>query len=358
MWRQTKLVRFIFIFFSLISSAIFVEAEEVPAKIVSSFGVIPTSIQLVGTAGVSGSILVQPQEGYTIATFPVTPGSYTLQIPEQTIYFPPYFPPVIQGPSGPMVPISISPNGYFNFTAVFPATTIQLPYPIPDTSTEITVPVIPTLNLKIEQAPFIITTYTTTPPLTPIALQPMPAVTEIPLLPISVLTIAINETKYRGELNYTLNVQSNNPGGPWSWNIGGTWYVTIHNSAYADLKHQQNFNTYGGALTSVTEPPVATLEYLPVTKTYDGGDIHPKFQIQFSKQKMEANHILTFDNPTYGKTDTLPFNSVAYIALGQWMRQMGNPTLKLSAPYTGNNSITWTVPIGEGKEMILRWKME
>ena len=129
-------------------------------------------------------------------------------------------------------------------------------------------------------------------------------------------------------------------------------------SCLAQLRHTRTANMPGGALLNASDPGIPLIADLSVENLGIGGGQHPSFRIQFTRQNPGLGHTLTFRDSVMNKTNTQPFNNVAFIALGQWMRSMGDPSLNVKAPYTGNTPITWTISISPDQNMTLSWIME
>lgn len=168
--------------------------------------------------------------------------------------------------------------------------------------------------------------------------------------------------EYHGILQYSL--EANNAGSaiPWSWTVSGVWDVRIRcflpGICRAQLKHTRTANSSGGALINASEPGIPLLTGFSAETLDESSESQPSFRIQFSGQQPDSGHTLTFRDPLLNKINTQPFSNVAYIALGQWMRRMGDPILKVKAPYTGNIPVSWTISISPEQKMTLAWIME
>ena len=168
-----------------------------------------------------------------------------------------------------------------------------------------------------------------------------------PLMPFEVCGDPVNERA--GTLAYQATIGGND----WSWNVAGSFQVAITDNGYggglhtASLTHTQTQNTVSGLLLSATDVPFPDIADLPVERIEDAGaaadyELDPNlydepeataYTIQFSDVgPMNLQHLLTFaerPNPvlTTGRENELRFPNLAAIALGQWMRRNGDPSL-------------------------------
>jgi len=346
------------------------DREAINARIVSPFELEPVTINLQGNdsdgSPVTYTMELQPGAGYIDGTFPVTVGSETLTIPEQPIHFAPIFPGMINGPGGPYAVRGINgPNtsgNALNLTATLPETTVNLHKPISLESGTFSVMISPELNIDMPPISFSITEIEPHP--SPIPL-PYPNIALISNLHVKEMKISVedlNIPEYHGRLQYSLDANNTGSAVPWSWAVSGVWDVNIRcytpSTCIAQLKHMRTANLSGGALLNASEPGIPLLTGFSTEKLDENSEPHPNFRIQFTRQKPDSGHTLTFRDPLMNKINTQPFSNVAYIALGQWMRRMGDPNLKVKASYTGNFPVTWTISISPEQKMTLSWIME
>ncbi len=179
-----------------------------------------------------------------------------------------------------------------------------------------------------------------------------------------------------GSLTYTADMSGNE----WSWNISGYFDVIIRdpgNSSgdhVAIIRHVPTNNQVSGLLLTATGAAFPTLPAMNATPQFDtaesagsGDDVDPQGQsmptgylIQFpSLGAVGPKHLLVFAegaNPILatGKQNELEFPNMAAVALGQWMRRDGGPSLQLNARVTGSAPISWTIPAGQGT-LTLTW---
>ena len=124
------------------------------------------------------------------------------------------------------------------------------------------------------------------------------------------------------------------------------------------IKTHTNCEFVWGSALNASEPGIPLLTGFSAETLDESSESQPSFRIQFSGQQPDSGHTLTFRDPLLNKINTQPFSNVAYIALGQWMRRMGDPILKVKAPYTGNIPVSWTISISPEQKMTLAWIME
>ena len=163
-----------------------------------------------------------------------------------------------------------------------------------------------------------------------------------------------------GSLTYTADMSGNE----WGWNIAGYFDVIIRDSGgspgdhVAIIRHVPTNNQVSGLLLSATDTAFPTLPAMSATPQSNPA----AYLIQFpSLGAVGPKHLLVFAegaNPVLstGKQNELEFPNMAAIALGQWMRRDGGPSLQLNAPVTGPTPISWTVPAGQGS-MTLTWAL-
>lgn len=156
-----------------------------------------------------------------------------------------------------------------------------------------------------------------------------------------------------GSLSYTAEMSGND----WSWTISGYFDVLIRDDE-ALIRHVPTNNQVSGLLLSATATQFPALPSMPAEPQ---GQPEPTgFLIQFpSLGAVGATHLLVFEetqNPVFttGQQNELAFPNMAAVALGQWMRRDGGPSLQLNALVTGGAPTTWTVPAGQGA-MTLTW---
>lgn len=164
-----------------------------------------------------------------------------------------------------------------------------------------------------------------------------------------------------GSLSYT--AEFSGPG--WRWDVAGYFDVVITGSQQALIRHVPVTSQVSGLLVSAADAPfpsVPALTATPQTAAADPQGLPISYRIQFLNPGAPApNHTLVFDeppNPVFntGRQNELEFVNVAAVALGQWMRRDGNPSLQLDARVTGATPITWSVPTGQGA-MTLTWTL-
>lgn len=161
-----------------------------------------------------------------------------------------------------------------------------------------------------------------------------------------------------GSLTYTADMSGNE----WSWNLAGYFDVIIRDSGdspgdhVAIIRHVPTNNQVSGLLLSATDTAFPALPVMNATPQSDPA----AYLIQFPNLgAVGPKHLLVFDegpNPvlTTGKQNELEFPNMAAVALGQWMRRDGGPSLQLNAQVTGPTPISWTIPAGQGT-MTLTW---
>jgi hypothetical protein len=203
----------------------------------------------------------------------------------------------------------------------------------------------------------------------PVTLFPNNPTATIPLSPVASLKfeVVIPEQEpeiYQATLAYSVHLVSDSPGAPYSWDIAGNWAFTITydagSTSTAELAHSRTQNNYSGSLTHVTDPALPDLPPLSAT-SYGIPPVAPDdeqgFYIQFNKQQFNIHHVMTFVHPQAPGPREQEFSNVAMIALGQWMRIYGDPTLRCRALLTTAAPISWSVPIGAGSSIQLQWSM-
>ena len=225
------------------------------------------------------------------------------------------------------------------------------------------------------------------PPLPPVPMAvtfapPMIVDPELPLVPEPVMNFEVcgdPENERTGTLAYQATLEGND----WSWNVAGSFQVTITDNGYggglhkASLTHTQTQSTVSGLLLSATDVPFPDIVDLAVERVEDDDAVanyeldpdlfdEPEakaYTIQFTDVgPMNLQHLLTFaepPNPVYttGQENELRFPNVAAVALGQWMRRNGDPSLQLTAPVTGDTPDEWSVSVGPGA-VNLQWSLE
>ena len=225
------------------------------------------------------------------------------------------------------------------------------------------------------------------PPLPPAPMPltfapPMMVEPELPLMPEPIMHFEVcgdPDNERTGTLDYQATIEGND----WSWNVAGSFQVTITDNGYggglhkASLTHTQTQSTVSGLLLSATDVPFPDISDLPVERVEDGGavadyELYPDlsdepeataYTIQFTDVgPMNLQHLLTFaerPNPVYttGRENELRFPNVAAVALGQWMRRNGDPSLQLVAPVTGDTPDEWSVSVGQGT-VNFQWSLE
>jgi len=165
-----------------------------------------------------------------------------------------------------------------------------------------------------------------------------------------------------GSLSYTAAMSGNN----WGWDVSGYFDVVIlaSGSSSADyeaiVRHVPTNSQVSGLLLSATDTQFPAL---PAMNANPQGPSEPTaYLIQFPNLgAVGSRHLLVFEetpNPvlTTGQQNELQFPNMAAVALGQWMRRDGAPSLQLTAQVTGATPITWTVPAGQGM-MTLTWAL-
>ena len=164
-----------------------------------------------------------------------------------------------------------------------------------------------------------------------------------------------------GSLSYTADMSGND----WSWNVAGYFDVLIRaGSSSGDqeaiIRHVPTNSQVSGLLLSATDTQFPAL---PGMNADPQGPSEPtSYLIQFSNLgAVGSKHLLVFKetpNPvlTTGRLNELEIPNMAAVALGQWMRRDGGPSLQLNAQVTGSTPINWTVPAGQGT-MTLTWAL-
>ena len=167
-----------------------------------------------------------------------------------------------------------------------------------------------------------------------------------------------------GSLSYTVAMS----GSGWGWDIAGYFDVVIVNvvSSSADheaiVRHVPTNSQVSGLLLSATDAQFPALPAMTATAVFDPADQPTAYLIQFSNPgAVGSKHLLVFEetpNPVLntGQQNELEFSNMAAVALGQWMRRDGGPSLQLNAQVTGATPISWTVPAGQGM-MTLTWAL-
>lgn len=343
-------------------------ASEPPThwyRVADEFLVQPTTVQVVGQAGiypVSGVVMLDPIPGRTMDVFPISQGATQASIPAHTIYIFPFVPRSM----GSFSVHGVLPVSAAWFKVPFPAMVVDLPHPVPEGSDTMTVQLPEVLKMKTTILPF------TLPIVSPLGgagtvHNDIHGTSDLPLFPVITLTLEIkgkDPVYHYGVLGYDLTTETRaSSTSPWSWQIGGWWEVEIWDyhkrPDIARLTHHRRYNNVGGVLESVSEPALPDLGELAVTET--GSANRPQYKIQFAKMKGGGSHTLIFvnDRPQGPPKMEQPFPSVAMIALGQWMRKMGGPDLKVDAPLVPQDEpTTWTVNVDNEREMTLHWCME
>lgn len=158
-----------------------------------------------------------------------------------------------------------------------------------------------------------------------------------------------------GSLSYTADMSGND----WSWTVSGYFDVLFRDDE-AVIRHVPTNSEVSGLLVSATATQFPALPDMPAPPQ---GQPEPTgYLIQFpSLGAVGSTHLLVFDetpNPvlTTGQQNELQFPNVAAVALGQWMRRDGGPSLQLNAQVTGATPMSWTVPAGQGM-MTLTWAL-
>jgi len=158
-----------------------------------------------------------------------------------------------------------------------------------------------------------------------------------------------------GSLSYTADMSGND----WSWNVSGYFDVLIRDEE-AIIRHVPTNSQVSGLLLSATDTQFPALPDMPADP--QGPSDPTGYLIQFPNLgAVGSKHLLVFKetpNPvlTTGQQNELEFPNMAAVALGQWMRQDGGPSLQLNAQVTGTTPISWTVPAGQGA-MTLTWAL-
>jgi len=333
-------------------------------RVANKFTVQPTPVDVSGQAGahpVAGVFLLDPKPGECRNDYPIEKGATEAFIPAHPIYINPFVPTSNSG----FTANGVLPTDAPWFQVQLPAMQLDLPYPVPETAHVMTVPLAQPLELSVPIRPFTL----------PIIYLPYgPGVVsstgmghmEMPLAPVTVLILDLRGHEpviHNGRLEYALSTKTKpNSKNPWSWRVAGRWDVTIADWSskpdHADLTHHRYYNSTGGCLLSASEPAIPEMAQLPVTS--GGPKSRPEFKVQFHKMSGGGSHNLVFANtrPQGPSKMEQPFPSVAMIALGQWMRKMGSPDLKVKAPRVpADKPITWTVEVDDERELTLRWWM-
>ncbi|MFC2157523.1 hypothetical protein ACFLT9_06765 [Acidobacteriota bacterium] len=346
------------------------QKKALKARIESEFMLSPITINLEGIDPNGNpavyTIVLQPRAGYINGTFPVTVGSEEVRIPEMPIEFPPVFPGMMNGPGGPFAVSGLSgPNttgSSIVFSATLPETVVGLPAPVSSDGGNLDLALDIPLDLVIDPVSFSVTDVSPAPHPIPV---PYPVVATVSSINVREIKISLSELgipEYHGQLRYSLAVEDSGHAQSWNWSVSGVWDVMIRyitsGTCFADLRHTRTGNQTGGTLLYATDPGIPRVDNLAAEKLAGGDDEPPSFKIQFSRRSPGGKHTLTFKDTLMGKISTQSLNNVAYIALGQWMRRMGDPSLKVSAPYTGHTPVSWTIPVSSNQKMTLEWIME
>jgi hypothetical protein len=165
-----------------------------------------------------------------------------------------------------------------------------------------------------------------------------------------------------GSLSYMADMSGND----WGWNVSGYFDVLIRDpgSPSPDLeaivRHVPTNSQVTGLLLSATGTQFPAL---PGMNASPQGPSEPTgYLIQFPNLgAVGSKHLLVFKetpNPvlTTGQQNELEVPNMAAVALGQWMRRDGGPSLQLNAQVTEATPISWTVPAGQGM-MTLTWAL-
>ncbi len=164
-----------------------------------------------------------------------------------------------------------------------------------------------------------------------------------------------------GSLSYTADMSGND----WGWNVAGYFDVLIRAGSSpgdqeAIIRHVPTTSQVSGLLLSATGTEFPAL---PEMNADPQGPSEPTaYLIQFPNLgAVGSKHLLVFKetpNPVFttGRQNELEFPNMAAVALGQWMRRDGGPSLQLNAQVTGSTPISWTVPAGQGT-MTLTWAL-
>jgi hypothetical protein len=165
----------------------------------------------------------------------------------------------------------------------------------------------------------------------------------------------------RGVLSYQTSLEGND----WKWDVSGYFDVLLRDEKVI-IRHVALGNTVGGLLLSATLPPFPAIPVLEAPAQFDPGNPESEpiaYMIQFQRPSSPApKHKLLFAEPpnpilNTGRQNELEFNHFGAIALGQWMRRKGNPSLILEASVTGSAVDMWSVPVGQG-QMVLTWRLD
>ena len=170
-----------------------------------------------------------------------------------------------------------------------------------------------------------------------------------------------------GSLSYTADMSGND----WGWDVSGYFDVVLVSSGAsavdyeAIVRHVPTSSQVSGLLLSATDTQFPALPAMTATAVSDPADPQGQpaaYLIQFSNPgAVGSQHLLVFEetpNPVLatGQQNELRFPNMAAVALGQWMRRDGAPSLQLNAQVTGATPVTWTVPAGQGM-MTLTWAL-
>ena len=166
-----------------------------------------------------------------------------------------------------------------------------------------------------------------------------------------------------GYLRYQLSTFSEAPYGEYEWEIAGVWQISVEhdgNTAQTSLSHISEVNNYTGSLTNVTDPAVPGFSDLatPILETDGFTDYYVDFS-SVAGPSPNLHHELTFES-SYPAVEpfVLKFPSVATIALGHWMRTLGNATMKAKAPITCQSERAWAIDLDDGRSLKLRWQLD
>lgn len=167
---------------------------------------------------------------------------------------------------------------------------------------------------------------------------------------------------YEGSLSYTL--QGGSPGN-WNWTLQGQWQFAFTSDASggdASWSHQVTDNQFGGHLLSVTTPGVPSYPSIDVTIEDDFSGQHFWMDFSSAAPSSISSHELTFEPvdvpgvPVAPGNRTISFSNGAAIALGHWMKEYGNPSLKMKAPITcPDETIHYMFPVGEHQFLVMDW---
>ncbi len=174
---------------------------------------------------------------------------------------------------------------------------------------------------------------------------------------------------YVGTLAYSLQLGPEAMSfGEWNWVLEGQLdfsFVNNGTGGLASFSHEYTSNDFDGHLLDATTPTVPPIPVVPVSLLESPTGKHLWLNFSATNDPF-PQHELTFAPvtnaplpiPVTPDETTIAFNHGASLALGNWMAQFGDGSLKMKAPLTCPEEVlSYVIDIGAGQQLELNWTL-